>query len=195
MSVVYSGDLSSAMSGSNIINGLNADKEDTKSMINALQDFISNTTDKLVGEGYDSVRQHLQGYITILEARMKIADDIIAAIKSACSTMITYMDGEAKLDTNDLESYKSQLIKLQNKLDGLVYSINNYDPDTAEVSLSSLRASYFQCMNDIKDVKRMIDLLENLDAADAGAYGSYMSSEQGITSLSNGTSNISTINI
>ena len=97
MSVVYAGDLSDAMSASAAINSLNADKEDAASMINALQDFISNTSGRLIGAGYDSVRNHLEGYIGVLESRIRIADELIGGIKSACSSLLSYMDGESKL--------------------------------------------------------------------------------------------------
>lgn len=195
MSVVYSSDLSQAMSSSAAINSLNADKEDTASMINALQDFISNTSGRLVGDGYDRVRSHLQGYIKILESRMKIADDLISGIKSACGTMISYMDGEAKLDTSELDFYNTKLINLTNRLESIVASIMSYDPDESDVSLASLRSAYYACENEIKEVKRMIDLLENLDAADAGAYASYLSSDQGVSSLASSVASIPTINI
>lgn len=196
MSVIYAGDLSQAMSSSAAINGLNADKEDARSMINAIQDFISSTPGRLVGDGYDSVRNHLQAYIPILESRMRMADEIIAAIKGACGTMITYMDGEGKLDTSELEMYYTKLNNLNETLNSLEAAIANYDPDDADVSLDSLVSAKTSCENDIKEVKRMIDLLENLDAADAGAYGSCSGAVQGcVSTLSGSVSGVTTISI
>lgn len=195
MSVVYSGDLAQAMSASSAINSLNADKEDATAMINAIQDFIYNTTGNLVGKGYDQVRSHLEGYIGMLESRIKVADDLIGGIKSACSSLLTYMDGESKLDTSELPFYLDRLNNLNNRLYSLAAAINSYDPDESGVSLSSLLSAYSSCENEIKEVKRMIDLLENLDAADAGAYASYLNSDQGLSTLNSSVVGVSTINV
>lgn len=194
MSVIYAGDLSHAMNGA-AVSSLNADKEDAASMINAIQDFISNTTGNLVGRGYDEIRGHLQSYIGILEARSRIADEIIAGIKSACGTMISYMDGEGKLDTSELPDYYNKLNSLLQTLANIAGAINSYDPDESDVSLSYLYSQYTSCELQIKEVKRMIDLLEGLDAADAGAFASYSNNDQSVSSLNGSVAGVSTINV
>ena len=195
MSVVYAGDLSDAMSASAAINSLNADKEDAASMINALQDFISNTSGRLIGAGYDSVRNHLESYIGVLESRIRIADELIGGIKSACSSLLSYMDGESKLDTSELEMYYTKQTNLNNRLNSLESAIANYDPDEDEVDIGSLINAYNACELELKEVERMIALLEGLDAADSAAYGAYTGSGAGLSSLSGSVSGVSTISL
>ena len=83
MPVLNKSDLNMANSSGAYMNALISDQEDAQSLINAINEFVSSSTEHLKGEAYDAVRAHLQTYIPVLEMRVKTATSIMEAIKSA----------------------------------------------------------------------------------------------------------------
>ena len=66
MPVLNKSDLNMANSSGAYMNALISDQEDAQAMINAINEFVSSSTEYLKGEAYDAVRSHLQTYIPIL---------------------------------------------------------------------------------------------------------------------------------
>lgn len=194
MSLIKKGDLSDANSARAVTN-LEKDKEDAENMISVIQDFIDSSTEVLVGDSFNAVRNHLQEYINILQTRIKIADSLLAAIKKANNTMIDYMGSEDTIDTAKLESTKQTLSMVQNSYDAVNAKINSYDPDKYFASLDSLIADRASYEAQINNLKNKIDLMERLDPTDSSTYASLLESEEELTSFKNIVGGVKTISI
>ena len=194
MSLIKKSDLSDANSARAVTN-LEKDKEDAENMISVIQDFIDSSTEVLVGDSFNAVRNHLQEYINILQTRIKIADSLLAAIKKANTTMIDYMGSEDTIDTAKLESTKQTLSMVQNSYDAVNAKINSYDPDKYFASLDSLIADRASYEAQINNLKNKIDLMERLDPTDSSTYASLLESEEELTSFKNIVGGVKTISI
>lgn len=175
------------------IANLMADKEDAQQLIDLLASFISNSTEELKGNAYDKVRNHMSGYIDILETRIKVADAIIQSIKGANNSLIDYMEDEPKLDTAELDSLKADLSSVQNLVDSYTYRIDNYDSSQEHVSLFSLKLSRSSQESRLKELKKKVELIEGLGSADGVATGKLNEVETDIASFKttiNGINNI-----
>ena len=192
MSLIKKSDLSDANSARAVTN---LEKDNAENMISVIQDFIDSSTEVLVGDSFNAVRNHLQEYINILQTRIKIADSLLAAIKKANTTMIDYMGSEDTIDTAKLESTKQTLSMVQSSYDAVNAKINNYDPDKYFASLDSLIADRASYEAQINNLKNKIDLMERLDSTDSSTYASLLESEEELTSFKNIVGGVKTINI
>lgn len=194
MALLLMEDLTSANdSGSKEIASLMTDKEDAQQLINLIQNFISNSTEELKGNAYDKVRNHMSGYIDILETRIKVADSIIQSIKSANNSLIDYMEDESKLDTDELDSLKAELSSAQETVNSYNYRIDNYDASEETVSLYGLKMNRATWESRVKKLKKKIELIEGLSGADGDATGKLNESETDIANFKatvNGITNI-----
>ena len=168
--LVNKSDLDAASSSVNV-NNLTKDKEDAQAVINAIQDFISSSKEELVGESFDAIRQQLNNYSILMNRRITAADALISAIKQANTSLGNYMDGEAKLDTDDYDKFKAEYDSAKSTVESLNASISSYDPDEDEVSLSSLISQRDAAEATAAKYKRLMELLEGLPGADGSAYG------------------------
>jgi hypothetical protein len=172
--LVNKSDLDDASSSVNI-NNLTKDKEDAQAVIGAIQDFISTSKEELVGDSFDAIRKQLNNYSILMEYRIKAAEALIQAIKQANTSLGNYMDGEAKLDTDDYESFKAKYEDAVRTIERLTSIINSYDASKSNVSLSSLQSQRAAAEETAKKYKRLMDLLDGLPGADSSAYGSLTS--------------------
>ena len=156
MPVLNKSDLNMANSSGAYMNALISDQEDAQSLINAINEFVSSSTEHLKGEAYDSVRAHLQTYIPVLEMRVKTATSIMEAIKSANDSMIDYMEEESVLNTDELDQlyneYNSYITTAQNRLN----SANVYVTQEAKKQAMS---EYEQYARLARKVNKKIQLL------------------------------------
>jgi hypothetical protein len=190
MPLLNKSDLNMANSSGAYMNALISDQEDAQAMINAINEFVSSSTDHLKGEAYDAVRSHLLTYIPILEMRIKTATSIMDAIKSANNSMIDYMENYDVLDTS--------------QLDGLYIEYNSY-ASTAQAKLNSANAyitpeakskamSEYEHYNALaKKVNKQIQILEGLSPKDDSVYSSLSSLEGEITAYKNAIGDINPI--
>lgn len=191
MTLLKKSDLTSANnSGSKLISSLIADQDDSQAMINAIQEFISSSTEHLKGEAYDAVRTHLESYIPILQTRIKVANSIIDSIKSANNSMVDYMEDEDVLNTDDLDSLTSKYNSYMSTAREKLSKVNTYDN----------RADNQRALNDYeyyaglaRQVNKKIQLLENLSSKDNAVYSSLSGIESEITAFKNAVGDINTI--
>ena len=190
MPVLNKSDLNMANSSGAYMNALISDQEDAQAMINAINEFVSSSTEHLKGEAYDAVRAHLQTYIPILEMRIKTATSIMEAIKSANNSMIDYMEEESVLNTDELDQlyneYNSYITTAQNRLN----SANVYvTPEAKKQAMSE----YEQYARLARKVNKKIQLLEGLVHKDNSVYSSLSSLEGEITAYKNAIGDINPI--
>ena len=190
MPVLNKSDLNMANSSGAYMNALISDQEDAQAMINAINEFVSSSTEHLKGEAYDAVRAHLQTYIPILEMRIKTATSIMEAIKSANDSMIDYMEEENVLDTNELDGlyteYNSYTATAQDRLN----SANVYvTPEAKKQAMSE----YEQYARLARKTMKKIQLLEGLANKDNSVYSSLSALEGEITAYKNAIGDINPI--
>ena len=183
-------DLNMANSSGAYMSALISDQEDAQEMINAINEFVSSSTEHLKGEAYDAVRTHLQTYIPILQTRIKTATSIMEAIKSANNSMIDYMEDENILDTDELDrlysEYNSYAATAQNRLN----SANAYiTPEAKKQAMSE----YEQYSRLARKVSKKIQLLEGLANKDNSVYSSLSALEGEITAYKNAIGDINPI--
>ena len=184
MAILIKSDLEAASSGSSpAISALISDKEDAQQLKNSIESFINGSSAELKGDAYDRLRSHMSGYLNVLDSRIKTADSVIEAIKSANSKLLAYMEDEDKLDSSELESYQNKQNIAQNTIDSLNRMINNYDPDESRVTKDYLYGQLSVQEANLKKYKKMVRLLEGLEGADSSAYGELSSSAEFVTSL------------
>lgn len=190
MPVLNKSDLNMANSSGAYMNALISDQEDAQSLINAINEFVSSSTEHLKGEAYDAVRAHLQTYIPVLEMRVKTATSIMEAIKSANNSMIDYMEEESVLNTDELDQlyneYNSYITTAQNRLN----SANVYVTQEAKKQAMS---EYEQYARLARKVNKKIQLLEGLVHKDNSVYSSLSSLEGEITAYKNAIGDINPI--
>lgn len=190
MPVLNKSDLNMANSSGTYMNALISDQEDAQSLINAINEFVSSSTEHLKGEAYDAVRAHLQTYIPVLEMRVKTATSIMEAIKSANNSMIDYMEEESVLNTDELDQlyneYNSYITTAQNRLN----SANVYVTQEAKKQAMS---EYEQYARLARKVNKKIQLLEGLVHKDNSVYSSLSSLEGEITAYKNAIGDINPI--
>ena len=182
MPLLKKSDLNMANSSGAYINALTCDQEDAQAMINAIQEFISSSTEHLKGEAYDAVRAHLETYIPVLELRIRTATSIMDALKNANNSMIDYMEDENVLDTSELDKlyseYNSYTATAQNRLN----SANAYVTQEAK---NQAMSEYEQYDRLAKKTNKKIQLLEGLGPKDNSVYSSLSSLEGEITTYKN----------
>lgn len=171
------------------------DTEDAEQLINLINDFISDSVSELKGNAYDRVREHLSGYVDVLETRVKIANEIIQSIHDANDYLIDYMDGENKLDTSMLESLENDYNNCLNQIQAYDYRINNYDSSKETVSLSSIKLSRSGYEVNANKAKKKIDLIKGLSSADSTASSKLNSAESDLSAFKTTINNISNIKI
>ncbi len=175
---------------SSAIKALIADQDDTNELIALLQNFVSDTSEELSGKSFDAVRNHLQGYIDVLNTRLKAAQGLVQAIKDANKSLITYMEDETILDTANLEHVNNQIKQVESRK-GQIYK------DLSDSSKAAYRTQllndYSNCNDQLTVLKEKKRKLESLGSADTNATVKLSAGEREITALKNAVSGINTI--
>jgi hypothetical protein len=158
MSLLLQSDLSSA-NKSKAITSLTNDIDDSKKLLASVENFISGSTEHLKGESFDAVRTHMQVYVDALNKRINCAENMIAAIKSANSTMTSFMDGESKLDTSETETVRNQMTAYNSAANSYLGRYNNYDSVVERISRESLYNLYNEALGNAKKKEKILKLL------------------------------------
>jgi ElaB/YqjD/DUF883 family membrane-anchored ribosome-binding protein len=194
MSLLLQSDLQAA-NNSKAITSLTTDMEDTKKLLAAVENFISGSTSELKGEAYDTVRAHMQVYVEALNSRIKVAENLIAAIKSANGTMTSYMDGEPKLDTSQMETVKNQMNTFKNSADDLYVRYKYYNPEKERISKETIYSLYSEQLRLAKEKEKLYDLLDHLDSTDTATYNKLKAATDDVNTFKTSVGSISSIKV
>ena len=194
MALLLQSDLSSANS-SKMISLLTSDMEDSKKLIASLEDFSSSSTSVLVGASFDAVRSHLQGYIDALNTRVKVAESLISSLKAANDAMSDYMDGEAKLDSSELETLQNEANHYKSQAQSYFSRIDNYDSEKESMSKQALYDAYYGAREEQRRREKIIKLINDLEAQDSATFATLSSVTDEISQFSDSVGGISTIRI
>ena len=144
-----------------MLRNLATDQEDAQEMINIIQDFISSSSSQLKGDAYDVVRAHMKTYIPILQNRIKVAASLIDVIKNANNSMISYMENESVLNTDELERLNNEYNNCINEAQRSLNSANAYVTQQAKNEAMAIYESYSA---EAKKINKKIQLIEGLSA-------------------------------
>lgn len=194
MSLLLQSDLSSANS-SKAISLLTSDMEDSKKLSDSIEDFINSSTEVLKGASFDTVRSHMQKYVDALSKRVKTAESLINAIKAANDSMTSYMDGEPKLDSSELETLQSQVNSYRSKAQGYLSRIDNYDSEKETMSKNALYEAYYAARDEQRKREKIIKLINGLEAQDSATFATLSSVSDEISQFSNDVGGINSINV
>ncbi len=194
MSLLLQSDLSSA-NKSKAITCLTNDIDDTKKLLASVENFISGSTEQLKGASFDAVRAHMQVYVDALNKRINCAENMIAAIKSANSTMSSFMDGESKLDTSETETVRNQMKAYNSAANAYLGRYNNYDSMRERISRESLYGLYNESLGNAKRKEKILKLLEQLDSKDAATLATLNASTDDVASFKTAVGSISSIKV
>ena len=176
---VVKGDLSSIKTS--VSQALNAEVADAEKAIAALDSFMGaiGPGTKLTGEAYNTIKEQLANYKSLMEQRKTLASNMSSAVSSAISSMSSYMEGYSVLDTADLEDLQVKINNANTQISSLQNQLKRTElSDTEKGSISSSISDY---QVQLEELKKKQDKLKNLSAADGAAYGSLISA---ITDLS-----------
>lgn len=195
--VVYTDELKAATNCfSSPDNPLKCDSNDSNSMNETLDDFIENSINSLTGEGWDSVRNKLGEYNTLLVQRMNVASRLGEAIQNALKLLTDYIGDYESLDTSKLEEIKlarnecySNICSLENMLkqtreievDGVKKVVNVYDAGAINAKLNNLRNALLELDNLIKKIEGLDEIYLKAEQmlkdafADVESFGSSVS--------------------
>ena len=194
MSLLLASDLSAANS-SKSITCLTNDMDDAKKLIASVENFISSSPEVLKGDSFDAVRSHMKLYVDALNKRVTVAENIISAMKSANSKMLTYMDGEPKLDTAERETVKGQMDAYNSAAANYRSRANNYDSLHERISREKLESMAYDAEQNAKKMEKKLKLIDNLDSTDSAAYSAFQSATDGINGFKNDVGGINTIKV
>ena len=194
LTVIYKADLNDANS-LDALQNLENECGQTKSLITAIEDFISSSSTRLHGTSWDSVRSKLSLYLNALNLRYSIASSLAGDITKANNSLLSYMGMYGELDTQYLgeldrlrAQYKNNLYNARAKYQSMMNQ--TADNPTVKEDTSSILGEINKYSSLIKELDDKIDKIEGLEMADISAYSTLVSA---ITNLASYQSQVSAI--
>ena len=174
MTKVIASDVASA--NSNNMSALNAVMDSSQATVSVLNAFVYESTDKLKGGGYNSVRKKLSLYVEAFKTLHVICENYMSIAKNANNSMLNYMEGYASLDDSKLDEYKVRLKQIEGYLRYLREQSSKVDSGNDYASLISYWDGIY------KELYHYKELLEKLKSTDTSLYGAF---EKAITDIEN----------
>lgn len=179
LTVIYKADLNDANS-LDALQNLENECGQTKSLIAAIEDFISSSSTRLHGTSWDSVRSKLSLYLNALNLRYSIASSLAGDIKKANNSLSSYMGPYTELNTQYLEELNRLRVQYKNNLyNARTQYINllNFTMEEVEqekniyVALREIN----RYSNLVSELDSKIEKIEGLEMADINAYSTLSS--------------------
>ena len=172
MACVSKGDLASV---SSVVASLENDDSDTTNLINAINGFINDSQNTLIGAGYNAARQKMGLYLENVQSRQKISAQLASAISSGAASLAGYMGEYDVLDDSEIEEIAAEIDTLKSKISSArqtIYQIT-ISNETSENPIST--SYYYGCINNwnnmLAELEKKLERLIGLGAADAAAFG------------------------
>ena len=162
---VHKSELNSSM----IQSLLETESKDAAALITAINSFVSDTSESLKGEAYDTARAEMIAYAKILEKRVTAAADLATAVANSTNSLSNYMGSYDYLDDSDIPTLKQEIANIQASYEEIIQSYKRR---------SFLRRLFFnegklrrECAAKIQPLQDEVKKLEGLAGADSTAYG------------------------
>ena len=118
MAQIYSDELKATLS-SNTFDMFDAEASESKTLNDAISNFVDSTKEKLTGTQYDTFRSQFEKFSEALAVRMALAASLGAAIKEAIQLLVDYIGEDTSLDSSKLEEYRQERQTCANSIDSL----------------------------------------------------------------------------
>lgn len=185
---LYKGDLQNAKGFIQMLEQDMNDVDNLKARITEFMGVIGNGN-KLSGPGYESIKNKLSEYNSILDKRKSVAIVLKTAIDSALSTMNGYMGGYVYLSTDMIELAKSEIANLKTRLWEYDYFTNSAGKTyTRKVKNREVEAQ-------IHRLYEWIEYLERMVPTDSAAWSTVSSAGNTIQSLGSMVSSMQSIDV
>lgn len=149
-----------------MISSLDLDITDTDKVIEILSSFVEETTTELISPSYDAARKKIESYITILNKRKEIAQNLKSAISYAVNNMNSYMEDSDFLDDSNLQDITSKLNQVSFNLEKAYASLKDETSENYKDCINAV-VSYQSLYDELIKLK---DKLVNLAPTDESAY-------------------------
>lgn len=152
-----------------MIQALESDIEETNSLVNTINSFISeiNTGNNLSGESYTKVKNKLLSYIDVLEIRKNTAQLLKETINSSINQMISYIGDETELDEAILPELIERSQKAEQSISWITQQINI---ETIDANKTELRRTLYATHEMLNEINKEKNKIEGLSSADNSAY-------------------------
>ena len=185
MAKVNVSDLFSANS-SYMVTCLEDANNNIKKITSLIQSFNSNSTNELIGGGYDAVRAKMAFYIDSLEKLSMICTNLISAIPNANNTLINFMEGYSELDDSKIPEVESELKRAKAYLAWLKSShVETDDEGNERYVRNGTDAEIADCEALIAKLEDLLEKLRMLAPTDASAYSNIEAVEADISAYAN----------
>lgn len=185
---LYKDDLNNAKG---FIQMLEQDMNNVDNLKARITDFMNviGIGNKLSGPGYESIKNKLSEYNSILDKRKSVAIILKTVINSSLSTMNSYMGGYVYLSTDMIDLAKAEIASLKAKLWEYDYFVNSAGKTvTKKVKNLNIEA-------EINRLYEFIEYLERMIPTDNAAWSTVSSGANSIKSLSSMVSSMQSIDV
>ena len=193
MAMVLKGDLSGG-GISSAIALLEKEGTDSDNLVNSIDEFFTSTADSLTGAAYSEAKAKMQSLVPIIKARKQAGTALAAAIRSACSTMSSYMGEYSKLDDDMIDDLEAQIEDINATISSIEASLNKVDEEGRHYRASD-GGQIASLQDQIAKINKELEKLKGLAAADAGAYGQIEGAGSDVLSFSSGVSSFNKSNV
>ena len=182
---VVKGDLSSIKT-----QALNDEVADAEKAIEALDSFMGaiGPGTKLTGEAYNTIKEQLANYKSLMEQRKTLASNMKSAIDSALISMENYMEGYSELDTDELEDIKASISTAESSLSGAQSRLDDAGLTAREKGDIQSTINYYT--NQLTELRNKKEKLDGLEDADSSAWAGLADVSGDLSALSIGSSSV-----
>ena len=142
-----------------------------KNLTNLITNFNNNSTNELVGGGYDAVRAKMDLYIDALQKLSKICTNLISAIPNANNMLVNFMEGYAELDDSKISEVEAELKRAKSYLQWLESYHNETDEKGNTKSVrNGTDGEIADCQALIAKLEALLEKLKLLSPTDNNAF-------------------------
>ena len=176
MAKIYSDELKATLS-SGTLDMFEKEESESKTLNDAINNFVTSNKDKLSGEQYDKFRSQFEKFSESLGKRMALAASLGAAIKEAIQLLVDYIGEDTCLDSSKLDEYKQERQTCANSIDtlkGMLSATQQVEQNGVMVTVSKYDSSEINqkialAEQTLTELDRIIAKVEGLDAVYAKA--------------------------
>ena len=178
-------------------NDLSTDANESSSMKQTIDNFVSESKGKLKGEVWDVISSQLGQFSSILTERIGLANRLSSAIQEALNLLIDYAGDEyTSLDCSQLPELEASRQRCKEKIDSINATIRSLSKNRNKDDTSTNNTSYYygilnSYQNELVEIEKLIDKLRGLKEKYAEAQEILDNAFAEVTKVGNKISSIS----
>lgn len=176
MAKIYSDELKATLA-SNTFDMFDAEASESKTLSDAISNFVESNKDKLSGAQYDEFRSKFEKFSEALAIRMALAASLGSAIKEAIQLLVDYIGEDTSLDSSKLDEYKRERETCANSIEtlkGMLTATHQVERNgemvtEAKYNSAEINQKIALAEETLAELDRIIAKVEGLDAVYAKA--------------------------